>query len=232
MKKLLCPLRFDDTKESYYCYENYITMFQKINIELIFCTPCHLSTLKQLASLCDGLLLIGGKDVDPFYYHKIKHPKTNIEKKEDEIMEFSLIQMFYKQNKVIIGICRGIQTINTFFQGTLIQDIESLPFFTLNHMQSKKELYCHDIYITKHSMLHHYLGDKISVCSYHHQCIDKVAPGFFISAISEDGLIEAIEQKNIIAMQWHPEKTNDIHQCHILQLIEDMLEKNKKDDLI
>ena len=60
--------------------------------------------------------------------------------------------------------------------------------------------------------------------SFHHQAIDQVAPGFTISAYSKDGIIEAIEKDNIIALQWHPEKINDEIQDQIMLLFKSLFD--------
>ena len=222
MKTLLCPLRYDPNMQGYYVYENYITMFQKINYQLIFITPSNLSTLYQLSDLCDGLLLIGGKDVDPIFYQRIRHPKTNLERKIDEDLEFFLIDYFHKKNKPIIGICRGIQTINVYFGGTLIQDLDSLPIYTCNHMQDKNSVYSHPVFFQKDSLFYRYFGDHIMTNSFHHQSIETIAPNCIISGLSEDGMIEAIEANHVIGVQWHPEKVNDDNQDIFLQMIQSL----------
>ncbi len=219
-KKILAPLRSYSTNRVFYIYNEYIEMFKKENLDIITIGPANLSTLQFLVDNCDGLLLTGGFDVDPSYYHEFLHPKTKKELLELEELEFKLIKMFTEQNKPILGICRGIQTINVAFGGTLIQDLES-EF----HMQKEMNGYCHLVTTKKGSLLSKYLGNKFMTNSFHHQAVNKVADDFIVSAKTADNIIEGIEKDKIIAVQWHPEKNNDKIQQGILKLFNDLLEE-------
>lgn len=216
--RLLTPIRSRDDARVLYIYKEYLDMFKKMNAELLIATPNCDETYTLLLDMCDGLLLSGGGDIDPKYFNQLKHKKTKPELESIEHMEFRLIELFSKQKKPIIGICRGIQTINVFFNGTLIQDIPSQRPNTKAHQQESLEGYSHHVTIQPNTKLREYLAETILVNSFHHQNIDLVAPGFTINAISEDGLIEGIEKDNIIAVQWHPEKTNDKNQEDLLNL--------------
>lgn len=221
-KKILAPLRSYSTSRVFYIYNEYIEMFKNGNLDIITIGPASTATLRFLADNCDGLLLTGGFDVDPEYYHESLHPKTKKELLELEELEFTLIKMFTDQNKPILGICRGIQTINVAFGGTLIQDLES-PL----HMQKEMNGYCHLVTTKKDSLLSKYLGDKFMTNSFHHQAINKIADGFIVNAKTADNIIEGIERDKIIAVQWHPEKNNDKIQKGILKLFNDLLEENR-----
>lgn len=216
--RLLTPIRSRDNARVLYIYKEYLDMFKKMNAELIIATPSSEETYTLLVNICDGLLLTGGGDINPKYFNQSKHEKTIPELESIEHMEFRLIEMFSKQKKPIIGICRGIQTINVFFNGTLIQDIPSQRPDTKIHLQEDLDGYSHYVNIQPNTRLKEYLDASILVNSFHHQNIDLVAPGFSINAISEDGLIEGIEKDNIIAVQWHPEKTNDENQERLLSV--------------
>lgn len=222
--RLLTPVRSRENARVFYIYSEYYQMFKKQNIEIIMITPSTNQTYQLLCNMCDGLLLTGGIDIDPKYYHQPKDEKTNIELDYIEEMEFKLIELFNNQNKPIIGICRGIQTINVFFKGTLIQDIDTQINNTVPHSQDSLTGYCHDVTILPNTLLSNYLDKRIKVNSFHHQCIDLLAPEFIISATSDDGLIEAIEKDNIVAVQWHPEKVDDINQLQLVKLFKSLLE--------
>lgn len=101
-----------------------------------------------------------------------------------------------------MGICRGIQSINVCFGGSLYQDIP-------NHKLPKEER--HNVKFEKESFLYDcYNIEQMLINSLHHQAVKEVAKGFKVVVKSEDGIVEAIENKNIIAVQWHPEYMNDI----------------------
>lgn len=219
-KKILAPLRSYSIDRVLYLYQEYFQMLKKVNLDIIPIGPSSFTTLQFLVDTCDGLLLTGGFDVDPLYYHETLHPKTKKEQPQLETLEFTLIKLFTQKNKPILGICRGIQTINVAFGGTLLQDIEAN-----SHIQEQMNGYHHLVTTTKNSLLFKYLGPKFMTNSFHHQAIAKLAPGFIASAITSDQIIEGIEKDKIIGIQWHPEKNNDKIQHSILKLFHDLLEE-------
>ena len=111
--------------------------------------------------------------------------------------EYDYLDAFSKANKPIFGICRGIQLINVYFGGSLHQHIGD------NHKSGS-----HNINVIKNSFIDKAYPDGMRSNSSHHQAVKKLAPGFKISAISDEGIIEAIEnpEKNIYATQFHPER--------------------------
>lgn len=215
--RVVTPVRIKDDQQTLYIYQNYYEMLKKFDIELLIVTPSSFETYQKVLEIADGLLLTGGTDVNPKFYNQELHPSTNIEPAEFEQMEFALISLFDKQKKPILGICRGIQTINVYFNGTLLQDIASATPNALEHQQDKKDTYGHKVEIQKGTHLASFINGSIDVNSFHHQNIDVVAPGFSVNAISEDGLIEGIEKGNIIAVQWHPEKVDDVYQDQLMK---------------
>ncbi len=151
-----------------------------------------------VSKICHALIIPGsGNDINPKFY---KEKNINKCKYYDE--EYKLdrkcIEVFLKQNKKIIGICGGCQSINVYFGGTLSQDIN-------NHNNT-----FHDIKIIDNTFLSSYYKKKvIKVNSFHHQSINKLAPNFRVSAVSNDNVIEAIEWENILGLQYHPEVLKD-----------------------
>lgn len=118
-------------------------------------------------------------------------------------MDKKIIELFHSKNKPIIGICGGMQTLNVYFGGDLNQNI-------LNHKLSDGSK--HSIDIREKSFLKSvFKNSNTKVNSYHRQCVRKLAPVFKVTATSDDGIIEAIEYKNIIGVQWHPEVLNDMN---------------------
>lgn len=226
--RLLAPLRTTDTKrgKQFYVYQYYVDMFKKINVELIFVSPLSLETYQQFASLCDGLFLAGGLDINACFYHEKNHESNHLEIIEVDQMDIELLHLFNQLQKPVIGICRGLQVINVAFGGTLYQDINSQCKTSLCHQQSDHQKYSHQIHIVPHSLLSHYFKEFTTVNSFHHQAIKDLAEGFQVMAYSEDGLIEAIEKKDIIALQWHPEKINDDNQNKILHMFLDFFKES------
>ena len=190
-----------NNSEIYFTKKAYQDICQKLNILLI---PVNVLTdIDYIANICDGLIITGGNDVNPKLYNEtINNDNIVIDDIADKL-DFSLISAFNKVNKPILGICRGIQIINVYFGGSLHQDIS-------NHKLNINEN--HSINIIKDNFLYGcYQKDKITVNSTHHQAIKEVAKDFKITAISDDNIIEGIEKDNIVGVQWHPEKLNDLN---------------------
>ena len=160
---------------------------------------CSQNGVKEIASMCSGLIIAGrDRDIHPKYYgekpdNRLEYPIDNY---EDEL-DFKLIEEFEKKDKPIFGICSGLQSLNVYFGGTLKQHIE-------NH-SSEDTLIKHNINIEEDSFLYSLYGKSSKVNTIHHQSINRVANGFKITATAEDGTIEAIEKGNLIGVQWHPE---------------------------
>ncbi len=160
--------------------------------------------------ILDGLLLVGGSDISPFYYGE--GPDRYLESttpKRDKV-EFYILEKAIAKKIPILGVCRGMQLINIHFGGDLYQDIYSQIDYALNHSDRDRKgiMYFHEINIEKDSDLHDVFGSKLMVNTFHHQAIKKLAEGFKTTALSPDGLIEAMEYEEgqfIMAIQFHPE---------------------------
>ncbi len=164
-----------------------------------------------LAEKLDGLMITGGADVDPSFYGQ-ENTASSMDAEDIDISDFRLYRAFVRHHKPVLGICRGIQVINVCEGGTLIQDIPSWDSTKLNHVQRTyvppipRDQFCHRADFITGTVLHGIFGDSYGVNSFHHQCIDRPAEGFVISAYSEDGIIEGIEKEGVLAVQWHPER--------------------------
>lgn len=191
-------------KEKFYISRYFKDIFEELDIVLF--PVASMTQLEKVVNICDGLVLTGSCiDINPNYYGQKPIKETNLSKeypREDEL-DFTLIQLFHQANKPILGICAGLQSINVYFGGSLYQDIP-------NHTSKEKRI-MHPIKIEKGSFLDKcYQTEKIEVNSFHHQAIKEVAKNFKVIATSQDGVIEAIEYKNILGVQWHPEQTKDM----------------------
>ena len=164
--------------------------------------------LDQL-SICDGLLLPGGIDVNPLSYKELPRPLLGNCNDLVDWYHINLAQKALELNMPILGICRGCQILNVSFGGTLYQDISYATDSPILHKQeSHLSEKCHPVYIKENSILHEIFGDSYIVNSAHHQSVKEIAPNFKNSAISPDGIIEAIEMINkkfVVGIQWHPE---------------------------
>ncbi len=161
-------------------------------------SSCGFSAMLDSYNDCDGLLLLGGGDVSPCLYKKPNTLANNVDLDRD-IFELFLIHKFYKNRKPILGICRGIQILNVYFGGTLKQNVK-------NHSHTLGDDIFHKV--SCQNFMKTLYGNETIVNSNHHQTIDKLGSFFKVSARSFDGEIEAVEYKNIIACQFHPERMN------------------------
>ena len=163
----------------------------------------------QDALTCDGLLLPGGGDMDPKFYGQERIPACGEPNLLRDAAEPLLLRAFLAADKPVLGICRGIQVMNAVLGGDLYQDIK--PFEHLPHNDHWAKV--HTVTVRRGTLLSRILGqDTVLVNSQHHQAVDRVAPGFTLAALSEDGIVEAIEKPDArfcLAVQWHPEWLSD-----------------------
>lgn len=206
----IIPL-YDDDKESYWMLPGYMKV-----LELCGAAPIMLplttdqKELTELLSLCSGLLLTGGHDVDPAIYHAVPSEKCGSPCRARDEMEGFLLDKALEVKLPVFGICRGIQFMNAHLGGTLYQDLDTEhPSAIEHHMKPPYDRTAHDVEILPGTHLADILGAGIhGVNSYHHQAVKDPAPSVNVMAVSEDGLIEAIEVKGqpfAIGVQWHPE---------------------------
>lgn len=181
--------------------ESYREIFDELGIILI--PVISENNLEEVEKICNGLILPGSFiGVDPKYYNDKPFPGKFYQYDEYKL-DKKIIDLFVKSNKPIIGICGGLQTLNVYFGGDLDQNI-------VNH--KLKDGSKHNIKISQNSFLSEvYKTETIQVNSYHRQAIRKLASNFKVTAISDDGIIEAIEDRNIIGVQWHPEVLKDVN---------------------
>lgn len=171
----------------------------------------------KLIERCDGVLLPGsGADVDPAKYDAPRHPKTaDPDKKRDTVDEL-LLQDAYNMRKPIFGICYGLQMLNVYRTGSLVQHIES----TIKHEAGKKVPVAHTIAVEPDSRLGEIVREAgadlahMPVNSSHHQSAQVAGDGLrVVSHCAEDGVVEALEGTApghfVLAVQWHPERSVD-----------------------
>lgn len=166
----------------------------------------------KLIERCDAVLLPGSKaDVDPAKFGAARHPKTAAADAKRDTVDELLLQDAYNMRKPILGICYGLQILNVYRSGTLVQHIES----AVNHEAGRKIPIAHEIEIEPGSKLAEILATtaiSIPVNSSHHQSAEGIGDGLRIVARSpQDGIIEALEgtlpDHFVLAVQWHPERS-------------------------
>ena len=159
--------------------------------------------LREYAEIFDGFLFSGGVDVDPVKYGEEKQfDSVEIDDVRDAFEE-ALFAAVYPTGKPILGICRGLQSINVWLGGTLHQHIE-------NHRQTiSGEERTHAIRIGEDSLFFKLCGKtSVMVNTFHHQAVKTTASALVVDAVSEDGFVEAAHQPDhrfLFAVQFHPE---------------------------
>jgi len=171
---------------------------------------------EQVLEEIDGLLLTGGRDVDPAQFgepHSATTGHPDAEEGRDEF-EIGLVQAAVARDMPLLGICRGMQVINVALGGSLVQDIPSMIPGAQPHNLAETPIgIAHDVWIAPASQLWRALEERLTdeacaVNSRHHQAVSKVGRDLEVSATSPDGVIEALERpasRFCVGVQWHPE---------------------------
>ncbi len=163
--------------------------------------------LREYSVLFDGFLFSGGVDVNPTLYGEEKQFDSVEIDDERDAFEKGLFAAVYPTGRPILGICRGIQSVNVFLGGTLHQHIDG-------HSQTESgENRPQDVHVMEGSLLHRICGkNDLRVNSFHHQAVKDIAPGLIVDALSTDGFIEALHSPThpfLLCVQFHPEIYND-----------------------
>ncbi len=189
-------------------YENAVAMAGGESV----CIPLDQSSAEvmKLIESCDAVLLPGSKaDVDPAKYHAPKNPLTAAADRRRDAVDELLLRDAYNFRKPVLGICYGLQTLNVYRAGTLVQHIDT----QINHAAGRTVAIAHTVEIDEASKLAEIAGlFAIPVNSSHHQSADVIGDGLRVVARSpQDGIIEALEGTSpdhyVLAVQWHPERS-------------------------
>jgi putative glutamine amidotransferase len=171
----------------------------------------------------DGLLLSGGdEDVQPHHYGEGPLRGLNNVSPDRDLWEFALIKAAIKQEKPILGICRGCQILNVAMGGTLYQSLDQQFVGAGEHYPQKTEMHhlYHSVNIESATLLFDLFGSELMVNSFHKLALKDLAPCFRVTARSTEGVIEAVESQShpfIVGVQWHPEALTK-HHPHFVKL--------------
>ena len=172
--------------------------------------PVDRAVAEQVIGRLDGLILTGGKDVNPAAYGQQPHPATEEPASDRDNWEFALLRAALDRRVPVLGICRGPQVINVALGGTLHQHLPDVLGHS-GHRVADATFASHTAHIEAGSRLNGLLGDSIQTRCYHHQAIDQVATGLVASARC-DGIVEGIASAGadfVVGVQWHPEENLD-----------------------
>ncbi|MEW9528661.1 gamma-glutamyl-gamma-aminobutyrate hydrolase family protein [Microbispora sp. NPDC049125] len=172
--------------------------------------PMDLPGVRALYDLCDGLLLPGGRDVDPASYGAAAREEETLP--DLDVVEIALTRWAAEDGLPLLGVCRGEQIMNVALGGTLWGDVSEIPG-AADHGGDDLPTTWHEIAVTAGSKLAKVLGGtRATVNSRHHQAVDRLGEGLRTVGESPDGVIEAIEADGdwfALGVQWHPEEASE-----------------------
>ncbi|MDY6998067.1 MAG: gamma-glutamyl-gamma-aminobutyrate hydrolase family protein [Actinomycetota bacterium] len=166
----------------------------------------------------DGLIITGGRDVDPGVYGSSRHPSTDEpvdDSRTRDGFELALLHAALRRGVPVLGICRGAQVLNVALGGTLHQHLPDVLGHS-RHQQGNAVFSTSSITTVPGTRVQTLVGPTTEAQCYHHQAIDQLGDGLIVSASDSDGVIEAIEvdprqypEHWAVAVQWHPEERLD-----------------------
>ena len=156
-----------------------------------------------------GLVIPGGGDIDPALYGRRRHPRTHAVSQKRDRFELSLLSEALERDMPVLAICHGMQLLNVFGGGTLNQHLLD-DATKLDHYRDRPLADpAHGVRFTEGSLLARVMGSpSVEVNTHHHQGLDDVAPNLEPIGWSEDGVLEAVvdrEHSWVVGVQWHPE---------------------------
>jgi putative glutamine amidotransferase len=185
----------------------------------------------------DGVVLPGGGDVDPRLYGEQPGPSLYDVNEEQDRLDIAVARRALDAGTPVLGICRGHQLLNVLYGGTLVQDMTpgTVPHRQIPAAANRPWVW-HEVTITPGSKVAKMYagvgsaetlgtasadagaaaGDaaagnagavEVKIASGHHQAVDRVAPGLLVTAVADDGTVEALEdpERWVASVQWHPE---------------------------
>lgn len=163
----------------------------------------------------DGLLLIGGTDVDPGAYGQPPHPATDPPDAARDAFEVALVREAIARDLPLLAVCRGMQVFNVACGGTLVQHIPEVA----GHEHHRRQIGSfadadHEVRLEAGTLAARVAGEEAHVVkSHHHQAVDVPGEGLVVTGRdAADGGIEAIERpasRFALGVQWHPEEDPD-----------------------
>lgn len=186
--------------------------------------PAHTDAVDDLLDTLDGVVFSGGGDIEPQHWGEEPHEKAYGFDKERDDFELQAIRKVVERDMPMLGICRGIQTINVAHGGSIIQDIpDQLPGSQEHRQQVEGKMRnatSHTVAIKESdNLLYRIHGDTtMETNSFHHQSIKDIGKNLEVIATSEDGVIEAVWNPRMtfgLAVQWHPEMLAEEYPEHL-----------------
>jgi len=175
--------------------------------------PVDAEIAKAVLGRIDGLIVAGGKDVDPARYGQERELTTDEPRPDRDDWETELLLAAIELDVPFLGICRGLQLLNVTLGGTLHQHLPNVVGSD-RYSLGGGVFADNEVTIDAHTHIGELLGGGETLVgkSYHHQAIDELGSKLAVSARSDDGTVQAIEVEGVsfgLGVQWHPEHTPD-----------------------
>jgi len=168
--------------------------------------------IPQYVDSFDGLLFTGGNDLDPAAYGQSWHPEAQKVDPDRQSFEMALLAEVERRRAPMLAVCLGCQVLNVYRGGSLHQFLPDLAA-KQEHRRVGDVARKHGVSIEPGSHLGRTLGRPSVVANtFHKQAVDRVGRGLRVTALSDDGIVEAIEDPSMplmLGVQWHPERMID-----------------------
>jgi gamma-glutamyl-gamma-aminobutyrate hydrolase PuuD len=173
--------------------------------------PVPASSVPSLIAGLGGLVLAGGKDVDPSLYNEAPHDENDAPDHRRDRFELIMTRAAIEADLPFLAIGRGMHILNVARGGTLTQHLPD-RLGDESHKPEPVKMTVHDVQVSAPSKLGHVLGTAASVPAAHHQAIGRLGSGLLTVAWTQDQVVEAVELQGHrfgIGVQWHPEEGDD-----------------------
>jgi len=201
---------FCHTADILYCDVSYLHCVEAAGGCPVLLPPAEGERLGELVERLDGLLLTGGEDVHPGRYGQdVRYHNGTISDTRDGF-EIELTRRFLPSGKPVLAVCRGIQVLNVTMGGSLVQDLPAETRQFHHAQRAATTVPTHSVRLREGSRIARAVETSVlEVNSHHHQAVDRVAPELSAVGWSEEGVVEAVENRGqayIVGVQWHPER--------------------------
>jgi putative glutamine amidotransferase len=190
--------------------ENYVDAARRAGARASLILPGDDRSPAELLERHDGLMLVGGGDVEPSRYGAEPVDEIYGVEPDRDASEIDLLREADRRGVPTLCICRGMQVLNVAFGGTLVQHLPADERFMPHGAPSGSDMIVHDVKLAAGSRTARAASAEVVTCSsHHHQGVDRMGEGLVAAGWSEDGLVEALERDAgwMVGVQWHPEDT-------------------------
>lgn len=199
-------------QEAERAFDAVVALIQESGAEPVIIGPASDAELEATVASCQGFVLPGGGDVNPVLFGASAEDPSlfGVDVAQDSL-DLAVIRYGIDHGIPVLGICRGMQLLNVAYGGSLHVDLGSS---SVEHVSKSEEgardFSVHEVELERDSRVAVAFNGvcRIPVASFHHQAVDFLAEGLRITAVADDGLLEAIESVDdnwVVGIQWHPE---------------------------